>query len=71
MNRSLEMMVQNTNYDIRVSVNYRNDVERKVELEKLKSLDKVEKYSLLETVYFEANLPNEMTPSHIKEFWVG
>lgn len=71
MNRSLEMMVQNTNYDIRVSANYRNDVERKVELEKLKSLDKVEKYSLLETAYFEAYLPDEMTPSHIKEFLGG
>lgn len=71
MNRSLEMVVQNTNYDIRVSANYRNDVERKVELEKLKSLDKVEKYSLLETAYFEAYLPDEMTPGHIKEFLGG
>lgn len=71
MNRSLEMMVQNANYDIRVSANYRNDVARKVELEKLKSLDKVEKYSLLETAYFEAYLPDEMTPSHIKEFLDG
>lgn len=71
INRSLEIMVQNANYDIRVSANYRNGVAREVELEKLKGLDKVEKYSLLETAYFEAYLPDEMTPSHIKEFSSG
>lgn len=68
MNRSLELMIQNANYDLSVSANFRNNETSKVALEKLKELDKVETYSLLETAYVEAYIPKDMTPSHIKTF---
>ena len=68
MNRSLDMMVQSANYDVTVYANYRIDIAKRIELERLKDLEKVEKYSLLESTYSETYLSEEMTPEYIKSY---
>lgn len=67
-NRSIEMMIQNAQYDIVVSANYRDNIEGMAVLEKIEALDKIDTYSLVEKAYLETYIPKEMTPDHIKEF---
>lgn len=47
MTKALDMMLQATNYDIRVTTPYQSDVASEEALEKLKDLEKVEDYNLV------------------------